>query len=48
MVERTIAWLHGMKRLRVREERRDDIHLALLQLGCSIVLFREFAQSRLC
>nr|WP_225887793.1 IS5 family transposase [Myxococcus xanthus] len=40
VVERTLAWLHSFKRLRVREERRADLHLALLQLGCSIVLLR--------
>jgi hypothetical protein len=40
VVERTLAWLHGMKRLRIREERRADIHLALLQLGCCVVLTR--------
>ncbi|MGZ3461257.1 MAG: IS5 family transposase, partial [Archangium sp.] len=40
VVERTLAWLHSFKRLRVREERRADVHLALLQLGCCIVLVR--------
>jgi hypothetical protein len=38
-VERTGAWLHGMRRLAVRYERRADIHYALLQLGCCAVLF---------
>jgi transposase len=28
VVERTIAWLHGFRRLRIRWERRDDIHEA--------------------
>lgn len=28
--ERTIAWLHQFRRLRVRYERRDDIHEAFL------------------
>lgn len=46
VVERTLAWLHGMKRLRVREERRADIHLALLQLGCSIILLRKLMERR--
>jgi len=44
VVERTLGWLHRMKRLRVREERRADLHLALLQLGCSVILFRELAR----
>ncbi|WP_439332611.1 IS5 family transposase [Pyxidicoccus fallax] len=44
VVERTLGWLHNMKRLRMREERRADLHLALLQLGCSVILFRELAR----
>ncbi|MGX1471308.1 UNVERIFIED_CONTAM: transposase [Streptomyces canus] len=40
VVERTIAWLHGFRRLRIRWERRDDIHeafhgLATCLLTCS-------------
>ena len=35
-VERTGAW---MRRLCIRYERRDDIHYALRQLGCCMVLF---------
>jgi transposase len=30
VVERTSSWLHGFRRLRVRWERRDDIHEAFL------------------
>lgn len=37
VVERTIAWLHQFRRLRVRYERRGDIHTALLLLGCIMV-----------
>jgi transposase len=33
VVERTIAWLHQFRRLRVRYERRDDIHQAFLTIG---------------
>ena len=33
VVERTIAWLHQYRRLRVRYERRDDIHEAFLAIG---------------
>lgn len=40
VVERTIAWLHQFRRLRVRYERRDDIHQALLSLGCILICFR--------
>ena len=40
VVERTIAWLHQFRRLRVRHERRADIHQAFLSLGCVLVCFR--------
>jgi hypothetical protein len=33
VVERAFAWLHGMRRLRTRYERRADIHEAFLNLG---------------
>ena len=37
VVERTIAWLHQYRRLRVRYERRADIHEAFLRLaGCLV------------
>jgi transposase len=39
VVERTIAWLHRNRRLRVRYERRDDIHQAFLTLACSLICF---------
>lgn len=37
VVERTLAWLHQFRRLRVRYERRDTIHKALLTLGCIVI-----------
>jgi len=37
VVERTISWLHQYRRLRVRYERRADIHQAFLTLGCILV-----------
>lgn len=40
VVERTFAWLHAFRRLRIRYERRDDIHLAFLTLGCLLVTAR--------
>jgi transposase len=40
VVERTIAWLHQFRRLRVRHERRADIHQAFLTLGCILVCYR--------
>lgn len=39
-VERTIAWLHQFRRLRVRYERRADVHQAFLSIGCIIICFR--------
>ncbi|HEV2320717.1 MAG TPA: transposase, partial [Gammaproteobacteria bacterium] len=43
VVERTIAWLHQFRRLRVRYERRPDIHEAFLKLGCAIICWRLLA-----
>ena len=37
VVERTIAWLHQYRRLRVRYERRADIHEAFLLAACSLI-----------
>jgi transposase len=37
VVERTLAWLHQSRRLRIRYERRDDMHEALLQLGGALI-----------
>jgi hypothetical protein len=36
VVERTLSWLHQFRRLRVRYERRDSIHKALLTLACIV------------
>lgn len=40
VVERTIAWLRQFRRLRVRYERRADIHQAFLSLGCAVICHR--------
>ena len=47
VVERTFAWLNQMRRLIIRYERRDDIHEALLRLGCSLICFN-FLQHTFC
>ena len=39
VVERTLAWLHQFRRLRVRYEKRADIHEAFLTLGCILICF---------
>ncbi|MEU3983797.1 IS5 family transposase [Streptomyces sp. NPDC026672] len=40
VVERTFAWLHQFKRLRIRYEIRADLHQGLLQLACTIICLR--------
>jgi transposase len=40
VVEQTLALLHQFRRLRVRYDRRDDIHEAFLSLGCSLICSR--------
>ena len=37
VVERTLSWLHRFRRLRVRDERRADIHQAFLHLACALL-----------
>ncbi|MET7276526.1 transposase [Streptomyces flaveolus] len=46
VVERTISWLHGLRRLRFRWERRDDIHEAFLGLAVCLITHRHV--QRLC
>lgn len=41
VVERTFARLHGFKRLRIRWERRADIHEAFLKLACCLITPRQ-------
>ena len=40
VVERTFAWLTQFRRLRIRDERCAEIHLAFLQLGCALICLR--------
>jgi len=40
VVERTLAWLKGFRRLRIRYERRADIHQAFLSLGCALICWK--------
>jgi IS5 family transposase len=37
VVERSLAWLNQFRRVRIRYERRADIHLAFLHLGCTLI-----------
>ena len=43
VVERTLAWLNRFRRLKVRYERRDDIHLAFCLLACALVCIRRLS-----
>jgi transposase len=40
VVERTIAWLHRFRRLRVRYERRADIHEGFMALGAALICWQ--------
>jgi transposase len=40
VVERTISWLHGLRRLRTRYDRRADIHEAFVGLAECLICFR--------
>jgi transposase len=46
VVERTFAWLSQYRRLRVRDERRVDIHDAFLTLGCALICFKALPHDR--
>lgn len=39
-MERTFGHLHWFRRLRIRWEIRDDVHEALLTLGCAVICWR--------
>lgn len=43
--ERAVAWLHRFKRLRIRYERRADLHQGLLALACSLICLRRLRTS---
>jgi transposase len=40
VVERTLSWLNRYRRLKVRYERRADIHHAFLTLGCALICWQ--------
>ena len=37
VVERTLSWLNRYRHLRIRYERRADMHLAFLHIGCALI-----------
>ncbi len=40
VVERTFAWLHNYRRLRIRWERDPVVHMAFLTLACALICQR--------
>lgn len=44
VVERTGAWLNRYRRLKVRYERRADIHQAFLELSCALICWNYLQQ----
>ncbi len=45
VVERTFAWLSQLRRLRIRYEKRADIHEAFLSLGCALICWHFLSAS---
>lgn len=41
VVERTLSWLNRYRRLKVRYERRADVHQAFLDLGCALICWNQ-------
>jgi transposase len=48
VVERTISWLHQNRRLRIRYEKRPEIHEAFLVVGCIKICWNHLANSSFC
>jgi transposase len=45
VVERTFAWLNQFRRLRVRYDKRTDIHEAFLSWGCALICWQSLRKS---
>jgi transposase len=45
VVERTFAWLNQFRRLRVRYDKRADIHEAFLSLGCALICWQSLGKT---
>jgi hypothetical protein len=43
--ERTFAWLNQFRRLRVRYDKRGDIHEAFLSLGCAMICWQSLCKT---
>jgi transposase len=46
VVERTFAWMNQFRRLRVRYEKRADIHEAFLALACALLCWNVLQSTR--
>src|SRR5689334_10907829 len=44
VVERTVSWLNRFRRLKVRYERRADIHEAFVTLACALICYKAVAR----
>jgi transposase len=44
VVERTFAWLNQFRLLRLRYEKRADIHKAFLSLACTLICWSRLQQ----
>lgn len=44
VVEAAFDWLFNQRRLRVRYEKRDDIHQAFLIIGCLLICWRKIIE----
>jgi transposase len=44
VAERTLAWFDRFRRLIIRYERRDDIHLGLTTLGAALITFNQLTR----
>ena len=44
VAERTLAWFDRFRRLIIRYERRDDIHLAFTTLGAALITFNQITR----
>lgn len=44
-VEQTLSLMHQFKRLRVRDDRDDEVHEAFMTLACGIICWRRLHSS---
>jgi transposase len=46
VVERSLAWLGGYRRLQARYERRADILLAFVHLACALICLKHLNRTQ--